>query len=73
MEWRRAAGPVAHGDEIRAVHLGDGEERLPVEDADAGRLMGEAGQSLQFRRGDPAQVQSVEDLRRLCTEILTAA
>ena len=44
-----APGPVADGDEVRAVDLGDGEQRVAVEDAEAGRLVGQPGESLQLR------------------------
>ena len=57
VERRRPAGPVADRDEVRAVDLGDREHRVAVEDAEAGRLVGQAGQPLELGQGDAAQVE----------------
>jgi hypothetical protein len=57
MKRRRAAGPVADGDEVGSVDLGDGEEHVPVEDPEAGRLVGQPGQPLELGQRDPAQVE----------------
>jgi hypothetical protein len=57
MERRRAAGPVADGDEVRAVDLGHRQQRIAIEDADPGGFVGQAGQPLELRRRDAAQVE----------------
>ena len=57
MERRRSAGPVADRDEVRAVGLGDGQQRIAVEDAEPGRLVGQSGEALQLRHRDAAEVE----------------
>ena len=57
MERRRAAGPVADRDEVRAIDLGDRQHRVAVEDPEAGRLVRQARQPLELRQRDPAQVE----------------
>ena len=57
MERRRPPGPVADRDEVRAIGLGDGQQRLAVEDADAGRLVRQARQPLELGHRDAAQVE----------------
>ena len=58
-QWSGVArpGPVADGDEVRAVGLGDGQQRVAVEDAEPGRLVGQARQPLELGQRDPAQVE----------------
>ena len=57
MERHGPARPVADGDQVRSVGLGHRQQRVPVEDAEAGRLMRQPGQPLQLRHGDPAEIE----------------
>ena len=57
VERRRSAGPVADGDEVRAVDLGDGQQRVAVEDAEPGRLVGQPREPLELGHRDAAQVE----------------
>src|SRR5262245_42112211 len=57
VERHAAAGPVADRDQVRAVGLGDSEQRIPVHGAQPGRLMGQSCETLQLRHGDAAQVE----------------
>ena len=57
MQRRGPTRPVADGDEVRAVDLGDRERRLAIEDPEPGRLVGQPGQALELGQRDPAQVR----------------
>ena len=57
VERRGPAGPVADGDEVRAVDLGDRQHRVALEDPEAGRLVGQAGEPLELGQRDAAQVE----------------
>jgi hypothetical protein len=50
-------GPVADSDEVRAVGLGDGEERVALEDPDACRLVGQPREALQLGHRDSAEIE----------------
>ena len=41
MERGGPARPVAHGDQVGAVSLGDGQQRIALQDPDPRRLVGE--------------------------------
>ena len=53
VERRGPPGPVADRDEVRAVDLGDGQQRVAVEDAETGRLVGQPGEPFELGQGDP--------------------
>ena len=57
MERHASAGPVADGDEVRAVGLRDGQQLVAVDHAESRRLVGQAGQPFQLGHGDASQVE----------------
>ena len=58
-QWSGVARPVQSPTaiEIRTIRLRDGEQLVAVEHAQPGRLMGEPGQALELREGQPAQIE----------------